>query len=273
MSDASHRDSSTAAADLSALVDHWVVIADVSPRHRELLPVGGPVVAWLFRGADGALAAAVRCAVLDLGDEAPVTLGEPLVDVPDSPLFDPELVLVGDELTSARPLPDAHRVALGLPARHPTITSQPPKTARANDPDLHLTLARRLDQIGEWTKAESAYREAVIRSGGEPYYLVHLAAFLAEHGQVVEAIATFRRARDIVLLSFDPFDLATPTRKLLGAIEVGLAETLLDFGGPKADLHRREAEVLLGNWRDDPALADEVVRLVTRHRIGHDDDA
>lgn len=273
MSDASHRAPSFAPTELTALVDRWVVIADVSPRHRELLPVGGPVVAWLFRAPDGALSAAVRCAVLDLGDEAPVAIGEPLVDAPASPLFDPELVLVDDELASAPPLPDAHRVALGLPERHPTISSQPLKTARVDDPDLHLTLARRLDQIGEWVKAESAYREAVSRSGGEPYYLVHLAAFLAEHGQVVEAIATFRRARDIVLLGFDPFDLQAPARKLLGAIEVGLAETLLDFGGPKADLHRREAEVLLGNWRDDPALAEEVLRLVTRHRIGHDHDA
>lgn len=245
-------------APLSDLVDRWVVLDNVYRRGQ--LPAAGPVVAWLFRIAghtdSGTLAAAVKVAVVDVGDRL-IAFGDRL----DEPMgTTPELLLIDDELEQARPLPEADRLALGLPARHTDLGDVGARNDRG--PDQLLTLARRLDQIGELTQAEDAYRDAVVRSDGAPFYLVHLAAFLAARGRVVEAIDTFRTARDIVLLSYDPFAAKPAARKLLGAIEVGLAETLLAFDGPKADLHRREAEVLLGNWRDDPELASEVVRLL-----------
>ena len=158
-----------------SLINHWVVLWQVPNAPPEVLPAGGPVVAWLYWWPwDQALMLAIESAVFVARDGRVTRVG-PLLRRRDGA---PHTFVLS---ASAQPhlLPDPERIRLGLPER-PDAHPAGPHDHDAAPAALHAHALRCLE-VGDLDGAERHLVAAIEWSDGDAYYHNALAAFVATH--------------------------------------------------------------------------------------------
>lgn len=121
---------------------------------------------------------------------------------------------------------------------------------------IPMELGLLLDARGRHEEAEVLLTSAA--SNGDTVCLASLASFLARHDRHHEAVAHYDQVRRLVIERLEASsddELDEPERWLLGAIEIGLAQSLQALG------RVAQAEALFDLWAEHPALGADVRRL------------
>ncbi len=166
-----------------SLVNHWVIVWQTPDAPADLLPVGGPLVAWLFWNSwDKVLVLEVECAVFVARDSRVTRVGPPPRRRDGS-----RFTLGVSRGVEPQPLPEDERIRLGLPERPDThLESQHDHDAA---PAALHTHGLQCLAAGDLAGAELHLRTAVEWSRGEAFYRASLATFYTTQNRHDDALA------------------------------------------------------------------------------------